>query len=213
MKTREQIDTELHKLVESHYYSEDYELEWAAKKYYDALSAEEKDEMESVLVERLTGAPGMSDISLCARLGAISLTPYLSALLDKQAHSTSMSRALLAALSNQPDEEAFTSVERFIESEQEGDALVCLARMNFKRALPHLRWAIQQSHLHNFCVHAIHEFARHAGMEVAIHHLRELAAPNPDKLRPHLEKVLTSKKGDFNPFSEEELATLLAAVV
>ncbi len=213
MKTPTDIGKDVDRLIEGHYYSEDYELEWAGKAYVDSLSEDERRVFEAVMVQRLSSKPGLADVSVCARLALPSLTPSLAALLDKEPHSSAMSRALLAALAQCPDERAYAAVERFMESEQEGEALACLARMNFKRALPHLRWAMQKDHLHNFCIHALHEYMRHAGMDALLESVRKLVEPNRDVLTPHLRKILTSKKGSFNPFSEEELDAVLAALI
>lgn len=212
MKTHEDIDEDLRRLLEGHYYSEDYELEWAAKYYYEGLAPVERERFEGVMVRRLTGNPGLADLALCARLALPSLTPLLAGLLDKETSSTASSRAILTALSNQPDQKAFDSVERFMESEQEGEALVCLARMNFERALPHLRWAMQKDHLHNFCIHALHEYMKASGMENLLTGVRALVAPDNDRLAPHLRKILMSKKGRFNPFTDDELAHILATL-
>lgn len=213
MKSQTDIISDLNRLVEAHYYSEDYELEWAGKAYYDELTEEDRKRFEEVLVQRLSGRPSLSDISVCTRLGRPSLTPILANLLDREANSSAMSRAILAALSHQPDEMAYVSVERFMDSEQEGEALCCLARMNFRRALPHLRWAIQKEHLHNFCLHALHEFKREVGLETLAESVRELISPDPDRLSPHVRKILTSKQGRYNPFAEEELELLSALLV
>lgn len=210
MKTEDDIQADLDTLVQGHYYSEDYELEWAAYHYYEDLRPEEREPFEGAMVRRLSGHPGMADISLCARLGMPVLTPLLAGLLDREERSSSTSRALLTALSHQPDEQAYVSVERFMESEQEGEALLCLARMNFQRTLPHLRWAVQKEDLHNFCIHALHEYKQKAGMGKLSDAIRELVEPDRDVLAPHLQKILTSKSGRFNPFDADELERLMA---
>jgi len=213
MKNADDIQADLDRLIESHYYSEDYELEWAAKRYYDGLSDPEQIALEGVMVRRLTAQPGIADISLCARLGSRSLTPFLSALLDRQETSNAMSRAILAALAHQPDEQAYPSVERFLDSEQEGEALLCLSRMNFHRTVSHLRWAIQKDHLHNFCIHAFHEQMKHMGMEALLEGLKTLVEPEAARLTGHVQKILTSKSGSFNPFTDEELELIMAALI
>lgn len=212
MKTRETIEAEIERMVAGHYYSEDYELEWSAKTYYDGLSEAEQELFQGVMIARLTGDAGMADISIVTRLGVAAFTPHLAALLDRQAHSSAMSRALLAVLSHQPDEQAYVAVERFLDSELEGEALTCLARMNFHRTLPQLRWAMQKAHLHNFCIHALHEFKQHLGMEALVKAVKQLVEPDADALGPHLAKILRSKSGAYNPFSPEEIEELLAVL-
>jgi hypothetical protein len=213
MKNADDIQADLVKLVEAHYYSEDYELEWAAKRYYDDLTDAEQITFEGVMLRRLTAQPGIADVSLCARLGNRSLTPFLAALLDRQETSNAMSRALLAALAHQPDEQAYPAVERFLDSEQEGEALLCLSRMNFHRTVAHLRWAIQKDHLHNFCIHAFHEQMKHAGMDALLEGMKKLIEPDAARLTGHVKKILTSKSGPFNPFSDEELELMVAALI
>lgn len=213
MKTADDIEADLRRLAESHYYSEDYELEWAGKTYFDQLTKPEQDVFEQVMIRRLSGQPDLSDVALCTRLGLPSLTPYFARLLDRETMSTAMSRALLVALSNQPDRAAYGSVERFMESEQEGEALACLSRMHFARSMGHLRRAIQREHLHNFCLHILHEHMRHVGMELFLKALHQLIEPDAATLRLHLLKILTSKEGSFNPFTAEELETIMAEVL
>lgn len=199
-------------MVHGHYYSEDYELEWAAKSYFESLRPDERGVMESVLIRRLSGPSGIADVSMCTRLGLPALTPFLVARLEKEDDSSTVSRAILAALSNQPDEQAYSAVERFIDSELEGEALQCLARINFRRAMPHMRMAIQKDHLHNYCLHAIHEFVRREGVQSGAEVLREIIEPNEEWLARHTEKILMSKQGRFNPFSDQELAYLMATL-
>jgi hypothetical protein len=209
MKTRADIEQELERLVVQHYYSEDYELEWAAKSFFDGLSQAEQELFEGVMIERLSGQPGLVEITLATRLHLPSLTPFLVSLLDQETSSSSTSRALIAALARNADVQAYAAVERFLDSEQEGEALACLARMDFHRTLPYLRRAVQQEHLHNFCLHAMHDFMVQAGIEALREALQKMVEPEGAALARHVRKILTSKAGAFNPFTEEELKRLV----
>lgn len=213
MKSEQDIEADLLKMVNDHYYSEDYELEWSSKHYAEALSEDERDLLDQVLIRKLTSDPNLAYVTIVTRLERPALTPYLATLLEKEPHSTAMSRSLLTALTHQPDEQAFSAVERFMDSDQEGEALTCLARMNFDRVLPHLRWAMQKDHLHNFCLHILHEYMRHKGLEALLHKVQELTQPERERLVPHLRKILTSKRGEFNPFADAELDALLAVLI
>ncbi len=212
MKTRETIEADIERMVAGHYYSEDYELEWSGKAYYDGLTGPEQELFQGIMIARLSGRPGLADVSVVTRLGVPAFTPHLAALLDREDSSSAMSRALLAVLSHQPDEQAYMAVERFLDSELEGEALTCLARMNFHRALPHLRWAMQKAHLHNFCIHALHEFKQHLGMEALLEAVKKLVEPDADALGPHLAKIMRSKSGAFNPFTAEEIEEVLTVL-
>lgn len=200
-------------MAEAHYYSEDYNLEWAAKAYVDALSEPERKLFDAVMVDRLTGRPGLDDLSVCARLDRPLLLPWLKALLDCEPRTSAASRALLTALTNLADGDSYTSVERFMDSDQEGEALQCLARIDFPRSLTHLRRAVCRDHLHNFCLHAMHDYMRSAGIQALTRELRRLINPDPGRLAPHVRKILYSKQGSYNPFSEDELKTLTTALI
>lgn len=213
MKTTTDIEQDLDQLVQSHYYSEDYELEWAAKNYYDQLAPEEQDHMAAVLLTRLSGDASLSDVTIATRLGLSSLTPSLASLLNREGSSSAMSRAILVALSHQPDERAYEAVERFMDSDQEGEALVCLCRMNFQRALPHFRWALQKNHLHNFCLHALHEVKLEAGLDRVKKMVELILESDRNALAPHLKKIIHSKSGSFNPFSIDELEALTVLLI
>ncbi len=208
MKTRDQIAEEVRALTHEYYYREDYELEWAAKAYVDSLAEEEKHEFDAIMTERLTASPGLDDVALCARTGRMALSSYLVAQLEKEKTTSSVSRALLSVLTRQPAQEAFVAVERFLDSDQEGEALECLARIDFERALPYLRRAVQQDHLHNHCLHAMHMYMQEKGMDALVIALRTLMDPEPARLSAHVRKIIYSKQGDFNPFSEQDLLAL-----
>ncbi len=212
IKSCEAIAADLARMETSHYYSEDYELEWAAKSYFDTLTVVEQERFIALMQERLSQQAGMADIAICARLQNPALTLLLADRLNEQEVSSSTSRALLAALSHQADEAAYSAVERFIDSELEGEALMCMARMNFQRALPHLQWALKQDHLHNFCLHAMHEYMRREGMDALLSALRSLVALDRDRLTAHLRKVMGSKQGPFNPFTATELDIVAGAL-
>jgi hypothetical protein len=212
-KTSVDIEADVERLIAAHYYSEEHELEWASKQYYGELDEAGKQAFEGVMMRRLTGAAGLADVSVCSRLGAASLTAPLAALLNRQADAGAISRAVLVALMRQPDEQAYEAVERFLDSELEGEALQVLTRMNFRRALPHLRWAIQKEHLHNFCLHAMHDEMKHVGMEALLESVKLLVEPDRSMLSEHMKKILGSKVGDFNPFTESELAELGAVLL
>ncbi len=210
MKTRDTIEADIAGLVTSHYYSEDYELEWAAKVYYDALEPWERECFQAIMLERLAGArPGLADVTMVTRLRVPAFTPHLVAWLNRQDSGSTTSRALLTVLTLQPDEQAYASVERFLDSELEGEALTCLARIDFQRTVPALRWAMQKEHLHNFCIHALHEFKERYGMDALLEMVGQLVAPDPGVLGPHLAKVMRSKRGAFSPFSSGEVEQVL----
>jgi len=202
MKSETDIEGDLDGLIQAHYYSEDYALEWAAKHYYDTLQGDEQQAFEAVLIRRIRSNPELSEVSLCVRLA---LPAVLAGLLDEESESSSISRAVLTALTHHPDARAFEAVERFIDSEQEGEALMCLARMDFRRALPYLRRLMQKDNAHNFCLHALHDRAQAVERAVWLDDLDELVAPDPAMLSAHVRKVLKSTEGPYNPFSAELL--------
>lgn len=214
-KTAAEIEQDLDAMVQSHYYSEDYELEWAAKNYFDGLETPQKKIFENVVYRRLSSTPDLSTVTLCARLGLSSLAPLLAGLLREESTTSVLSRAVLHALSRTPGDQAFDAVERFMDSEQAGEALTCLARMNFDRSLHHLRRTMQEDHLHNFCLHVLYERYKKVGKAEFPMDLARLVDPEPKRFVPHLKKIFLSNTGAFNPFEATELEewmTLLEAL-
>jgi len=212
MKTRDEIKQELDRMIQRHYYAEDYELEWEAHRVYKTYAPEEQQRMVSVLIERLTSDPCLATVTVCKRIPVPELAPILAVALDREQRATSQSRAILATLLRADHPAAYDSVERFVESEQEGEALACLARWDFGRTIPHLRRAMEREDLHNYCLHILRDRAVTAGLDTLKRDLNHLMGMDPDRWKPHVRKILTSAQGNYNPFPEQELKELLASL-
>jgi len=212
MKTRDEIKNEMDQMIRHHYYAEDYELEWEARRIYDAYHPDERAHMVSVLIERLTSDPCLATVTLCKRLPVPELAPILAVVLDGEQRATSQSRAILATLLRSDHPAAYDSVERFVESEQEGEALTCLARWDFGRTIPHLRRALEREDLHNYCLHILRDRGATVGMDTLMQDLRNIMGNDPARWRPHIRKILASAHGAYNPFTEQELKQLTEAL-
>lgn len=76
-----------------------------------------------------------------------------------------------------------------------------------------LEWASRfYFNLRNFCLHALHELKREAGMEALENGIALILEPAPAQLASHLNKIFNSKSGSYNPFTSTELEIITALV-
>lgn len=212
MKDRDAIAGELQTLIQRHYYSEDFELVSAVRAYQAGLSVPERDELRAVVLGRLLDEGSMVDILLCSVIDVPSAGPVLALKLDRESVPSQLTRALITALQAYPGEEAFRAVERFLDSDQEGEALAALARLDFHRALPYLARALMQEHARGPILHLLHARAKETGVPALALELQVAAAGLPGDFRAGVVRVLEAKTGDYNPFSPEDLQRLRRAM-
>ncbi len=212
MQTLDEMNQAIDSLVNQHYYSEDFELEAAMRAFYERLSDHEQAVCHQALIERLRVDPSILTVSLCSQIPIPEAAPLLASALNGEKTSSQRTRSIMAALRHYDDAHSFTAVERFLESDQEPEALQQLARIDFNRVRPHLMRAMTRPHLHPFCLQIFHEQRKRGGLEALADTLASWAAPDPETFEMRLRDVLSCKKGDYNPFSIEEQQTLLRAV-
>lgn len=212
MKSRDDIARDLQELVARHYYSEDFELLSAVRVYRDGLAPAERDDLGAVALDRLFREGSIVDVLVCSVLDLPSAAPVLAARLDREHAPSQMSRALIVALQGHSGDDAFRAVERFLDSEQEHEALQALARIDFRRAAPYLLRALHDDHRLDLCLHILHDRRKRVGLDALGRDLRALAGPHPAHFRARVARALHAKEGPFNPFSDDERRDLLAAL-
>lgn len=210
MKSRAQIADELVALVQRHYYSEDFELLSAARAYHEQLDPAEREALRDVVAGRLLQEGTLVDVLLCSALEIPEAAPRLASLLLREESASQMSRALIQALQHYGGDEAYRAVERFLDSEQESEALRALAAIDFVRALPHLARLLDQEHHLDTCLHILYERRKRVGLPRLLHELQAASALQPRLLRDRLRRSLRAKTGEYNPFSEADLRALEA---
>lgn len=212
MKSHEEIEADLDAMGGANYYSEDYELEWAAHHYHAALSEAEKACFGDVLKRRLRDDPSLVTLCYCARLRAPGVGPLLAGLLNAENQTGLRSRALMTALGNYDDDVAFRAVERFVDSDQSREALAALAAIDFPRARPRLfRYLLREDYA-DACLHLFRDRAKRAGFDALVSDVATWETPDRDRLRQALVRVLNAKPDEFNPFTEDERRLLVEAL-
>ena len=212
MKTSEQIARELADLIQRNYYSEDFHLLSEVRTYAEALSSDDLAVLRQVVAGRLTDSQSIVDVMLCTVVQSPELVPSLIRMLDRQTSTSQLTRALMLALQQYGGSEAFHAVERFLDSDQETEALAVLARIDFKRALPFMFRCLRKDHFLDTCLHVLFERKKIVGFHDLVDELRTCSALTSSSVRERLRLALTVKKGEFNPFTADEIRTLLAAI-
>lgn len=208
MKDRQAIAAELQELIQRHYYSEDFELASAVRAYASGLAGPEQDELRAVVLGRLLDEGSMVDILLCSVIDVPSAGPVLALKLDRESVPSQLTRTLIAALQGYPGDDSFRAVERFVDSDQEGEALAALARLDFSRAWPYLVRAMDREHFHGPLLHMLHDRAKRVGVPALAVEINALARRGPGAVPGVLRRILAAKPPPYNPFTAEELQRL-----
>ncbi|HMP76597.1 MAG TPA: hypothetical protein PKE12_09895 [Kiritimatiellia bacterium] len=213
MKTIDQISDDLRELESAHYYSEDFHWLSAVRAYFDALSDEERALFQRVLFKRMMEEGSMTDILLCSVVTVPDVASVLAAKLDRESVPSQLTRALLTALQQYRGSDVFRAVARFVDSDQENEALRALARIDFARALPFTARAVRKAHAHGLVLHILHDRRKSVGLDGLILELRAFAAGwNEPNLLRDLDAAAHAKPADYNPFPPDELARLRAGL-
>lgn len=210
MKSAQEIENDLVALERNHYYSEDFEWLSAVRAYRDSLSEAERETLSEAVLRRLLKEGSMTDILLCSIIPVPSAAPVLAAKLDREFVPSQLTRALITALSHYKGDDVFRAVARFVDSDQENEALRTLALIDFAKALPYVARALLKEHQADLVLHILHDrYKTHPSIERLAAELRAFAAGwgDPDFV-PRLRRALTSKREPYNPFTIEELTRL-----
>lgn len=214
MKQTAQIAEDLQQMESAHYYSEDFQWLSSVRAYRDGLAPAEQAALADVVMQRLLRDGSMTDILLCSVVDVPGAGSVLAAKLDRETVPSQLTRALIAALEHYRGDDVFRAVARFVDSDQENEALRALARIDFHRSLPFVARALQKEHQADLVLHILHDRVKaRAGLEILAIELRAFAAGwNDPDLMPRLLRALRGKPEPYNPFSPEELRRLEAAL-
>lgn len=210
MKQVDEIDRELAALVEKNYYGDESELEHILRLYFEGLEPVERESFKQVVLKRLAREVSAVNILLAGVSAFPEVVPVLVSVLNAESKTSQITRSLMNVLRNYNDEAAFKAVARFLDSEQEIEALMCLCGMNFLKALPHIKTAVRRDHLFDACLQVFYERKKAVGLDGLQTDLRALMFDNPSQVRDRLRKVFLAKRGKYNPFTPEEVVEILA---
>jgi hypothetical protein len=214
VKTLEDLESDLEQIESAHYYSEDFQWLSSIRAYRDSLSPDERELLSKVVLRRLLRDGSMTDILLCSVVEASGAGSILAAKLDGETVPSQLTRALISALEHYRGDDVFRAVSRFVDSDQENEALRALARIDFVRALPFVARSLQKEYLADLVLHILHDrFKAIESLERLAAELRAFSAGWPDaEFLPRVLKALRGKSEPYNPFSAEELLALERAL-
>lgn len=212
VKSEETLSKELDELIERNYYSEEWELRSAAQVYYDALDEPERAVFDRMFFDRIKADPSVSNVSISSSFRIPDLGPVLAAELNRHKKASYASRNLMYGLKPYRDDASFAAVERFVDSEQEIEALRLLGHMNFLRALPHIRRALKKDALLEICLHIFQDRKRDVGLETLIADMAMLIKGREGYYRRRLEAMFGIKKGAHAPFDEREVSRIITEI-
>jgi hypothetical protein len=212
MRNREDIERALDDLVRRNYYSEDYELRWKIVHWVESLSHAEEEHYRQVALRRLIDDPSILSVLFCSAARIPEAVPVMVSLLNEKSETDMLTRAVFASLARYGQPSAFSAVERFLDSEQEIEALQCLAQLHFRRALFFVLRAAKRKHLRDACLHILHQRKKNAGMDGLIADLAEHAASTRRSVLRPVRHIVQCKQPPYHPFAEEEIERLLAGL-
>jgi hypothetical protein len=212
MRNDQEITNEIEQLVARHYYSEDFELLASLRAYIEPLSPGERELVRALALKRLMHEGSLVDIMLCSVIDVPSAVPVLAGRLEREPVTNQVTRALIMALRRYHTDEAYTAVERFVDSDQELEAMDALADIDFRRTIPRLVRAMGKAHQHGNLLHMLHRYVKARGIEGLIDELSASSATRSARFVSDLEQVLRAKKEPYNPFTEEQIILILSRI-
>jgi len=208
VKDKSEIQSDLDRIVQAHYYSEDFELISSFRAYESERADEEKDLLAEVVFERLCSEGSLVDILFCSIIDVPSAVPVLAEKLSREPQVNQVTRSLIQALKRYASDDAYTAVERFLDSDQEMDALQALASIDFARTLPHMARLMKKDHYHGVVLQMLRDRMKRVGLEPLVEELKKSSATRSASFRECLRKALASKSADFNPLDPGQISAL-----
>lgn len=209
MSASAQMAAALDQLVAEHYYREDFELLAAVRAWASGLDEAGRSALRDLIARRVQEQPTIVEAVLCQAIAVPEAAPALAAWLARETEASLLSRALLQALRAAGGPEAYRAVERFVESEQEWEALQVLAELDFPRAWPRVREALRRDSQRDLVLHILQARRRQIGWDAFRAELAAGCAAEPALVGP-LRRVLLAKGVGYNPFPPAEVERLLA---
>ncbi len=212
MRTREDLAGELERLVQDMYYSEDFHLLSALRGWAAGLEPDEQAMAAQIAYQRLQEDGSLVDIILCTAFEVPGAGDVLAARLNREMETGQVTRALMTALRRYPSDDAYRAVSRFLDSDQDMDAVQALAAMDFVRTLPVLVSVLRHDHYLNIVLHILHERRKQCGMDRLLHELTGSTILQKPGASARFQEAVRSKDAPYNPFSADEIAAIVAAL-
>lgn len=204
-------NADLDQLAGQHYYSDEGELYWTARGYFEKLPESERPAFRAVFMERLEANPSISNIFLAGPFECREGVPIIVQELNKIEQPSGMSNIMMETLSYLGDE-GYAAMERFLDSCHERETLIRLARMDFRRTLPHFRRSLLVDDLLKTCLHTFAARRKEVGLDVLIEELRTLLANDETRMRLRFRHALMVQDEPYNPLEPDEINRMLLAI-
>lgn len=204
MISAEEVVAQLTQLLEDSYYSEDFEIIAAVRHFHASLDAAGQSHLRAEIRRRLQAEGTIVDVLLCAAVPSPENARELAVLLDGEGEATQMSRALIRALCETGNPAGFSAIARFIDSDQELEALAALHRLDFFLALPWLASRMGKPGYDDTCVHILASRKQEAGLPQLIDDLRSFQSRDTRLFRREIARLANVKPEGFNPFRIDE---------
>lgn len=209
MRTRDELEAALEALLRHGYYAEDFELMGSLKQFETSIQPEERDAFDVLVLQRLSEEPSIVNVMICSVARVPEAVPILMSILETQPNTSQLTRMAIAVLGQYGAATASPVIERFLDSDQEGEALTALAAIDFRGTLFHLCRYARRKRLLDHALQILHQRRKAVGLDGLCDDLVAQRAVLGDMTGPvHL--MLEVRQGKFNPFSEEERATIMA---
>ena len=212
MKSEPELEAELDSLIRGHYYAEDYELRWRLQQFAEALTPSERTGFQRIVLRRLAEEPSILTVLMCQAFPVPQAVPTLIEILDSQTEANMLSRAILVTLGQYRATAAFPVVERFLDSEQEPEALQCLAQLHFDQALFYVIRSARRPHLRDASLHILHERRKQVGLTRLIDDLRSAQLRMKLPVSRRVRDILRHKSGAYSPFSQDEVNAISSSL-
>jgi hypothetical protein len=212
MKTHDDIDQALDAMLNANYYGEDFEVTSSFRVLYDKLAPGEQVTAREVLGRRLVRHGTIVDVLLCGVVTVGGAGPILVEKLNQQTQTSQLTRMLIQALRRYPEDAAYRAVERFLDSDQDIDALQTLCAMDFTRSLPSLVRALRKPHVHGVVLQCLVDRRKATSLDQLIQDLTGSSSVRTPEFSADLQAAMLSKTEPYHPFPPEDIERILAAV-
>ncbi len=209
MRTRDELDAALDTLLQQGYYAEDFELMGSLKQFEASIRPEERQAFDLLVLHRLSEEPSIVNVMICSVARVAEAVPLLMSILDAQPQTSQLTRMVIAVLGQYGAPAAFPVIERFLDSDQEGEALTALAAIDFRAALFHVCRYARRQRLLDHGLQILHVRRKAVGLDGLCDDLRS-QQPVLGEMAGPVRLMLLARQGKFNPFTDEEQATILS---
>lgn len=210
MQTKDELNAAVERIVQAHYYDEDFQLLSSFQAFVSGLDNAEKDALAELAFERVVRDGSLVDIILCSVVDVPSAVPVLAEKLSREPQTNQITRTLIAVLGRYATDDAYVAIEPFLDSDQEMEALQSLARIDFIRTLPALVRRMKKDHYAGVILQILSYRIKAAGLARVIDDLRQSSATQSAGFGALLRKILRSKDAAYNPLTAAEVDAIIA---